>query len=104
MRAAPPVLLQIVNLWKSDPLSPRERDRVRGKGMLYPPRRQNDAGVSNFEQIEGLVEYSAPLPLTPGEREKLPARAERTHRRGKSSRARSPLDRGPRLDGSGAIL
>ncbi len=58
-----------------DPLSPRERDRVRGKGTLNPPRRQNDASVSTLEQIEAVVVGSAPFPRTPAlslwEREKL---------------------------------
>ncbi len=65
---------------KFGPLSPGERDRVRGKATLNPPRRQNDAGVSTFEPIEASVVCSAPFPLTPAlslwEREKLLPRSE----------------------------
>ncbi len=77
MRRAKPGALGIAGRGDSDPLSPGERDRVRGKESLTPLRRQNDAGVSTFEQIEALVVHAAPFPLPAlslGEREKPPPR------------------------------
>src|SRR5579863_4465673 len=75
---AKPGALGITGRGDSAPLSPRERDRVRGKGTLNPPRLQTDVVVSTFEQIEALVVNSAPFPLTPalslGDRENLSPR------------------------------
>jgi hypothetical protein len=58
---------------KQDPLSPRERDRVRGKETLNPPDDKTGEDVSILGQIEALEVHSDPFPLTPalslGERE-----------------------------------
>ncbi len=63
---------------ESDPLSRGERDRVRGKETLNPPRRQTNAGFSTFEQVQAVVVYNDSFPLTPalslGERENDPLR------------------------------
>jgi hypothetical protein len=47
------------------PLSPRERDRVRGKGTPNPPRRQNRTDDSSLENAGVFGVDCVLFPLTP---------------------------------------
>ncbi len=96
---------------KSAPLSPRERDRVRGKESSNPPHRQADASALALEVVYASVPISVRFPLTPalslGEREKRLGRRVKPGTRESTPRGKSfPLssEEGGTYSGNGSTI